>query len=110
MSAGASQLPDIELQRQAAVLHHLLGEIGLATDEQTYWWNLVSYEELGGQTPTQAWLAGDEGSVRALVEGWYRASSAAASRLIDDDEYLLQLRSKLKELDEKYGSSFTRSA
>ena len=104
------QLPDIERHRQAAALNHLLGEIGLATNERTRWWNLVSYEELGGRTPTQAWLAGDEDSVRALVEGWYKASSAAAARLMEDDDYLLRLRRKLKELDEKYSSGFNRSA
>lgn len=110
MSGSPSSPSDIERQRQAAALNHLLGEIGLTSDEQTKWWNLVSYEELGGRTPTQAWLAGEEDSVRALVEQWYEASNAAAARLIGNDEYLLHLRRKLKELDEKYGSGIIRSA
>ena len=100
----------IERQRQAAALNHLLGEIGLTSAEQTKWWNLVGYEELGGRTPTQAWLAGDEDSVRALVEQWYEASHAAAARLIGNEQYLLDLRRKLKELDDKYGSGIIRSA
>jgi len=100
----------IEQQRQAAALNHLLGEIGLTSAEQTKWWNLVGYEELGGRTPTQAWLAGDEDSVRALVEQWYEASHAAAARLIGNEQYLLDLRRKLKELDDKYGSGIIRSA
>ncbi len=82
----------------------------MTSAKQTKWWNSVSYEELGGRTPTQAWLAGYEDSVRGLVEQWYEASRAAAARLIGDDEYLLRLRRKLKELDDKYGSSIIRSA
>ena len=100
----------IERQRQAAALNHLLGEIGLTSAEQTKWWNLVGYKELGGRTPTQAWLAGDENSVRALVEQWYEASHAAAAQLIGNEQYLLDLRRKLKELDDKYGSGIIRSA
>ncbi|MGD0748759.1 MAG: hypothetical protein ABSB68_13210 [Acidimicrobiales bacterium] len=110
MPDGPNPPSAIEQQRQAAALNHLLGEIGLTSAEQTKWWNLVGYEELGGRTPTQAWLAGDEDSVRALVEQWYEASHAAAARLIGNEQYLLDLRRKLKELDDKYGSGIIRSA
>jgi hypothetical protein len=79
---GQNALSDIERQRQAVALNHLLGEIGLTSVEQTKWWNLVRYEELGLRTPTQALLAGEEDSVRALVEQWYEASRAAPARLI----------------------------
>ncbi len=89
-------------QRQAAALNHLLGEIGLATDEQAAWWNFSVHEDLGGQTPTQAWLAGDADAVRAVVEKWYAATIDAQRRTAADPEMMAMLRRRLAELDERY--------
>ncbi len=57
-----------EIHRQAAAVNHLFGQIGLSGDEPTEWWNLVAHRELGHRTATQAWLADDTETVRALVE------------------------------------------
>jgi hypothetical protein len=96
---------EIERSRQAAAVNHLLGEIGLASGEQTQWWNLVGHEQLGGRTATQAWLAGDSESVRALVESWYRSTRAAGQKVLEDKERLADLRRKLADLDRRYSSS-----
>jgi len=90
-----------ESQRQAAALNHLLGEIGLTTPEQTRWWNLVAYPELGDRTPTQAWLAGDIEGVTALVKSWYAASEAAAVRAVSDPEFLAMLRKRIAEVNDR---------
>jgi hypothetical protein len=100
-----------EVHRQAAALNHLLGEIGLSTAEQTTWWNLVAQAELGNRTATQAWLAGDNEAVKALVERWYEASKLAADRASGDPEFLVTLRRKIAELDRRLsGNSIHRSA
>ena len=96
-----------ESQRKAAAIDQLLGEIGLAADDRTHWWNLVAYRELGDRTPTQAWLAGDEGAVRELVERWYRASAEARDRVVADPGALSALRSRLEELDRRLRSRRT---
>jgi hypothetical protein len=90
---------DDERQRQAAALNDLLDAFGLTTSEQTGWWNLTAFAELGGRTPTQAWLAGDTELVKSLVEGWYAASAKAAERAAGDPEFLTMLRRKLAELE-----------
>lgn len=101
-----------EERRQAAALNHLLGEIGLSEGEQSQWWNLVAYAELGGRTATQAWLAGDTDAVTALIEGWYAASAEAAGRAASDPALLALLRQKLADVDERItrGGPLHRSA
>ena len=96
---------EIERNRQAAAMDHLLGEVGLATGEQTQWWNLVGHEELGGRTATQAWLAGDSESVRVLVESWYTSTRVVGQKALEDEEFLVDLRRKLADLDRRYSSS-----
>lgn len=91
-----------EPQGRAAAINLLLGEIGLSTGSQTRWWNLVGYEELGGRTPTQAWLAGDEEAVRALVQRWYEASIAAQRQAVNSPELMALLTRRLQELDVRF--------
>jgi hypothetical protein len=102
-----SETSNIELNRQAAALNHLLGEIGLDSGEQTQWWNLVGQVELGGRTATQAWLAGDAQAVRTLVESWYATTRAVGQRALANDKLLAELRQELAQLDLEYGSSNT---
>lgn len=103
MSAQDESVPDTaNAAREAAALNHLLGLIGLSASEQTGWWNHLSYEELGGRTPTHAWLAGDTDAVRSLVERWYAASKSAAERAADDPRFLALLRERLRELDARH--------
>jgi hypothetical protein len=89
----------LESNRQAAALNHLLGEIGLTTNEQTTWWNLVAQPDLGNRTATRAWLDGETEQVRALVERWYEKSKLAAERASNSPDFLALLRQKLSELD-----------
>ena len=90
-----------ESQRKAAAIDQLLGEIGLPGDDRSHWWNLVAYRELGDRTPTQAWLAGDEGAVRELVERWYRASVEARDRVVADPDAVSALRARIGDLDRR---------
>jgi hypothetical protein len=99
-----------EIHRRAAALNHLLGEIGLSSNESTTWWNLVAHRELGNRTATQAWLAGYTEAVKALVERWYEATKSAADRASGTPEFLVALREKLAELDERFFSSIHRTA
>ncbi len=94
-----------ESQRQAAALNHLLGQIGLVRDEQAAWWNFTTYGDLGGRTPTQAWLAGDTDAVRALVEKWYASTIDGQRRAAADPEMMAMLRRRLAELDERHPGS-----
>lgn len=98
-----------EAHREAA-LNHLLGEIGLLSNEQTRWWNLVVHAELGNRTATQAWLAGDTEEVKALVERWYEATKSAADRASGSPEFVVVLRERLAELNERFFVSFHRTA
>lgn len=98
-----------EIHRQAAALNHLLGEIGLSSNEQTQWWNLVAHRELGNRTATQAWLAGDTEAVKALVGRWYDATKSAANRASGTPEFLVVLRERLAELDQRFFSSLHRT-
>jgi hypothetical protein len=62
---------DLERQRRAAALNHLLGEIGLSRpDDGPKWWNLVQHLALGKRTATQVWLAGETEAGRDLGERW----------------------------------------
>ncbi|MHB8290082.1 MAG: hypothetical protein ACYDEY_12760 [Acidimicrobiales bacterium] len=99
-----------EIDRQAAAVNHLLGQIGPSGNEQTAWWNLVAHRELGHRTATQAWFAGDTETVRELVEHWYEATRLAADRASSTPEFLIELRKRLAELDERFFTSFHRTA
>lgn len=91
----------MELNRRAAALNEVLGRIGLSTTASTNdWWNLTSYPELGGRTPTQAWLAGDHETVEALVVSWFDRSEQAAARALDDESFVRMLDSRRKALAE----------
>ena len=59
---------------------------------ETEWWNRRVYEELGGLTPTQAWLRGDHDAVESLVASWYAATERAAERRRNDPEFIEMLK------------------
>lgn len=100
---GEPTAADLERQRQAAALNHLLGEIGLSRpDDRSEWWNLVAHPELGNRTATQAWLAGDTEAVRGLVEDWYAESQAATRQAMQDEALMAQVRERLTVLNERY--------
>src|SRR5580704_4560866 len=94
-------VPDpIELNRRAAALNEILGRIGLSdvAGHTTEWWNLVGYRELGGRTPTQAWLAGDHEAVESLVLSWFDRSEQAAERARGDEAFLRMLDGRRRAL------------
>ena len=95
--------PGYESQRRAAAVNVLLGQIGLSDGTETEWWNFRSYEELGGRTPTQAWLAGDESEVEQLVRRWYLETERTLEERRSDPGYMNMLRDKLATLKAKSG-------
>jgi hypothetical protein len=100
-----------ELNRRAAAVSEILGRIGLSgvARNTTEWWNLVGYKELGGRTPTQAWLAGDYESVEQLVLEWFDRSEEAADRARGDDAFLHMLAERRRTIRE-HSASEPRSA
>ena len=90
-----------ELNRRAAALSEILGRIGLSPRGTTDWWNFSAYEELGGRTATQAWLAGDHHAVERLVLSWYERSEAAAQRARGDEAFLRMLSERRRAIAAK---------
>jgi hypothetical protein len=75
------ELSDDQRRQVAAGLNQMLVELGEAEQEISDWWNLIGFPQLGGRTPTQAWLAGDYENVRDLVRSLYEDSAQSAIRL-----------------------------
>ena len=74
-------LSDEERRQVAAGFNSVLEELGLPRQALNDWWNLTSFPELDGRTPTRAWLDEDYGAVRELVAKLFAASSSAGERL-----------------------------
>jgi hypothetical protein len=72
---------DEQRRQVAAGLNRILSELGYPEQEISDWWNLVAFPELDGRTPTQAWLDGDYGAVRDLIEGMYATTAESLARL-----------------------------
>lgn len=83
-----------ELNRRAAAINDLLRSIGESDGSATEWWNHRAYEELGGRTPTQAWLRGDHEAVQRLVASWYAATERSAERYRNDPAFMKMLQEK----------------
>lgn len=73
----------------------------MSSGAETEWWNHRTYAELGGLTPTQAWLRGDHEAVRELIDGWYRASERAAERCRNDPEFMEMLQERRAAIAER---------
>ena len=83
-----------ELNRRAAAINDLLRSIGDSDGSETEWWYHRTYEELGGLTPTQAWLRGDHEAVEPLVASWYAAAERAVGQYGNDPAFMEMLRQK----------------
>jgi hypothetical protein len=83
-----------ELSRRAAAVNEILGRIGLSSGGYSEWWNLTAYDELGGLTPTQAWLRGEHEAVERLVLSWFDRSEEAAERARNDPAFLRMLNER----------------
>jgi hypothetical protein len=92
---------DYEAQRKATAIDDLLARIGVSDANATAWWNHHAYPELGGRTPTQAWLAGDRDAVRALVDQWYQDTENALAERRRNPEFMAMLRRKLDTLNNR---------
>jgi hypothetical protein len=72
--------------------------IGRQPEDVSGWWNTTPFPELGGETPTQAWLSGDHDGVRRLVEQ-LNARSVERTRQIEQDPTMMAfLREQLAKL------------
>jgi hypothetical protein len=77
---GSPDLSDEEARSAAVELNDMLADLGYSKVEITDWWNLLAFKELGGRTPTRAWLDGDRHAVRAFVTNLYAISERARDR------------------------------
>lgn len=93
-----SVLTDEERRQVAAGFNAILESIGCPRQELNDWWSLTSFPELGGRTPTRAWLDGDYGLVRDLVTSLYQASTSARQRLTDSRAFEQVLAERKKEV------------
>ncbi len=101
----SSEPASYELNRRAAAVNDLLKSIGESNGSEAEWWNHRAYEELGGLTPTQAWLRGDHAGVERLVATWYEATEREAERRQNDPEFMGMLKRKSEELVEQRRSA-----
>ena len=88
-----------ESQRVAAGINQILKDAGYPEGQLGDWWNLIAFKELGGRTPTRAWLDGDHDDVRRLIEHWYAETIKAAAKQSDDESFITFVRSKIADLD-----------
>jgi hypothetical protein len=86
--------------RQAAI-DELLERIGASTGGAHEWWNHSSYEQLGGQTPTEAWLAGDRDGVVRLILEWYDKTEESAERTLSDPITLRMIEDRRRSIAEE---------
>jgi hypothetical protein len=89
-----TELSPEESRRRAAALEGILLTIANAPDDQSDWWNMTRYPELGDRTPTRAWLDGDHELVEKLVASWYAASEVATERHRNDPEFMEMIRTR----------------
>jgi hypothetical protein len=92
-----------ELRYRAAAIEDLLERIATSTHAEGEWWNSSSYEELGGRTPTEAWLAGDHEAVERLVHIWYERSEQRAEEIRKDPAFLEMLEERRRAIAAKDG-------
>ena len=78
-----NSLTDEERRQVAAGFNEILESLGCPHQELNDWWNLTAFAELGGRTPTRAWLDGDYDAVRDLMDSLVAASSRVRDRLVD---------------------------
>jgi hypothetical protein len=83
-----------EATRRAAAENELLAQIASSGGSDTEWWNYRTYDELGGLTPSQAWLRGDHDAVAKVIAAWYDATERSAERFRNDPVFMDSLRQK----------------
>jgi hypothetical protein len=91
----------IELERRAAATEALLNRIGTSTGGDGEWWNYSACAELGDRTPTEAWLAGDQGAVRRLIEIWYERTDHRVEQVRTDPAFLAMIEERRRSIAAK---------
>ena len=92
------ELPPGEQRLVAAGINEILKELGHPPEAINGWWNLTTFSELGGMTPTQAWLSGRKEEVRHLVIYMHERSLAASERARQDPDTVRMIQQELAAL------------
>jgi hypothetical protein len=95
--------PEVDLapedaRRVAVGINEILKGLGRQPEDINGWWNSTPFPELGGKTPTQAWLSGDYDGVRRLVELLITRSVERTRQIAQDPEMMAFLREQLAKL------------
>ena len=86
--------------RQAAI-DDLMDRIAACTGAGGEWWNLSTYEELGGRTPHEALLAGDDEAVVRLIDTWYERTEVSAERIRNNPTLLRTIEDRRRLIADK---------
>lgn len=98
---SSSPLDQIEQTRRQAAIDDLVNRIATSSGESDEWWNARTQEDLGGRTPTEAWLVGDHDGVMRLIAGWYRQSDERAEQIRNDPAILEMIEYRRRSIAEK---------
>jgi hypothetical protein len=71
MELAEPDMDAIESRRRADAVTALVTSMGVGAEA---WWNCARPFELGGLTPSQAWVAGGQHTVESLVVAWAEES------------------------------------
>ena len=96
-----SALSQIEQARRQAAIDELVNRIANSSGDSDEWWNASTHEELGGRTPTEAWLAGDHDGVMRVIAGWYKQSDERAEQIRNDPAMLEMIEDRRRSVAEK---------
>lgn len=98
---SSSPLDPVEQGRRQDAIEDLLTRVANSSGDAGEWWNGRTYEELGGRTPTDAWLAGDQDGVSHLILGWYQRSEQRAEQIRNDPAILEMIEERRRSIAEK---------
>lgn len=98
---SSSALRQIEQARRQAAIDELVNRIATSSGDSDEWWNASTHEELGGRTPTEAWLAGDHDGVMRMIAGWYQKSDERAEQILNDPAMLKMIEARRRSIAEK---------
>ena len=97
----SSPLSQFEQARRQAATDELVNRIASSSGDSDEWWNARTHEELGGRTPTDAWLAGDHDGVMRVIAGWYQQTDERAEQIRNDPAMLEMIEDRWRSVAEK---------
>ena len=92
---------DIPSPPHFSAVDELVNRIATSSGDSDEWWNASTHEELGGRTPTEAWLAGDHDGVMRVVAGWYQQSDERAEQIRNDPAMFEMIKDRRRSIAEK---------